>query len=551
MLNISIDYLNSNLSGATGIHSEAAGLVNEYREYYDGYVDLNNTPDGSTVVMKDVMRTVEGSIPSLVEPFLGKDIARVESQDAISKEGALEHSRLVNYQWNKKNNPLETVETMARALQIDGTVWTKVGWHIDGYPTVETVPFEAVIPDPSATSIDNMKFIIYRRKVTISDILSNPKWFGKHTLSSLQVLMPGADAQYETNNNIGRDDSYNMGQRALDEIEVFEYYGEYDVDGKGITTPVVAIWSQNTLLNAFDSPYPGFSIPFDNAVYVRRPYSIYGIGVGGIIGDKQTQRSGLMRGIFDNMNRSNNGTKFIKKGALDPTNHERLMRGSRIVEVNSKDSLANSIWDGNFNALPPDVYKMLADIETDEENLTGITKYAVGSDSRSLNPTATGVSIITSMSQKRLTFIAQHLSGLLSRVFNKWIKMNAFFSTNPILQGNYDLFVYAGTAGVEMKRGQDLTSMIQMLSTMGREIDPKIMMSLISDLARTYSLDATAQLITEAVNTPQEDPMQGVAMQMEIAAEEAKINKDASIAAKNYAIAQKSQIDTAVKMSEG
>ena len=555
-MNIPVDYLNSQLSGASGIHSEAMGNVQMYRDYYHGHVDLPAVKGHSTVVLKDVMRTVEGSIPSLVDPFIGKDIAKVESQDSESEDAAKENARLINYQWNKKANPLETSEVIARNLQIDGTVWTKVGWDKAGFSTVECVPFEAVIPDPSATTIDKLKFVIYRRKVSISDILTNPEWFGKHNLSSLNPLMAGGDTTYDAPNMNGRDDNYDPGQRAMDEIELFEYYGEYDVDGNGITRPVVAVWSQNKLLNAFDSPYPDFSIPFDNTVYVRQPHSIYGIGVGGIIGDKQTQRSGLMRGIFDNMSRSNNAIKFVKKNALDPVNHRRLMNQEPVVELNTKDSLQNSIWDGNFNALPLDIYKMLADIETDEENLTGITKYAVGTDSRSLNQTATGVSIISSMSQRRLLFITQHISGLLARVFKKWMNMNKALLDNPMLEGEFDLFVSAGTAGLAAKKGQDITAMLQSLAAMQGLIDPKITSNLVAELAEAYGLDSTAKMIREdneqAIQMEgQPNPEEQMMQQMMMEAEMAKIGKDKSIAAKNFAQATENQVDAAVKMNGG
>jgi len=561
MLDIRTDWLNMQLSGASGVHSEAMAEVQSYRSYYDGAVDLEVYKGHSKVVMRDVMRTVEGSIPSLVDPFLGKDIAVVESQDAASEEAAKEHARLINYQWNKKANPLETAENIARNLMIDGTVWTYIRWDANGYPTMEVVPFEAVIPDPSATKVDDLKFVIYRRKVTVSDILDQPGWFGKHTLDSLQPLMASTDTQYEPANDMGRDDSYDAGQRALDEIEVFEYYGEYDIKGNGSTTPIVAIWSQNMLLTAFDSPYPDFSIPFDNTVYTRRPFSIYGVGVGGVIGDKQTQRSGLMRGIFDNMNRSNNAVKFIKKGALDPINHMRLMNKEPVVEINTKDSLQNSIWDGNFNSLPQDVYKMLADIEMDEENLTGITKYAVGSDSRSLNQTATGVSIISSMSQRRLVFITQHISGLLSRVFKKWMKLNQALLDNPYLQGDFDLYVKAGTAGLVEKKNNDIISMMQAISNMPAGIDPMIMNSLVAELASNMSLDGTAKLIEQSMEQQQQmkqmqmqqgpNPEEQMVKQMMMEKEMASINKDKSIAMKNQAQAQETMVDASIKSVGG
>ncbi len=552
-----IDYLQAQLSGASGIHSAAMSEVTAYREYYNGKVDLCDVEGRSTATHKDVFRVVEGSMPSLVDPFVSADIAVVEGMNAESEDIAKLHEDLINYQWNKKNDPLLTAELLGRNLMMDGTVWTKVGWDSEGYSTVEVVPFEAVIPDPSAYRVEDLKWVIYRRKVTISDILSNPEWFGKHTLASLNPLMSGGDTTFDASNDVGRDDFYDQGMRALDEIEVFEYYGEYDRSGKGKTEPIVAVWSQNMLLNDFASPYPGFSIPFDNTVYTSRPFSIYGIGVGGVVGDLQTQRSALLRGIYDNMANSNNGTKFIRKGSLDATNYGRLVRGEKIVELNMPTSMSVDalIYDGNFNQLPPDVYKIMEDLESEEENLTGITKYAVGSDSRSLNQTATGVSIISSMSQKRLVFITQHISGLLSRVFKKWMKLNTVAFDMPTVE-DLDLYVNAGTAGLKEKRNSDIIAMMQSISNMPNGVDPRIMTSLVSELATGMGLDKTSKMIEESAKqmsqpNPEQEQMKQVGMQMEVQAQQAKIMKDRAVANKDNMIAMEHRIDASIKSVGG
>ena len=551
-----VSYLNAQFEGGSGMHSEALSAVRSYREYYEGKVDIESVDGRSQVVHRDVLRVVEGSMPSLVDPFVASDIAVVEGENAESEPVGALHENLINYQWNKKNNPLETAELLGRNLMVDGTVWTKVGWSKDGYSTVEVVPFEAVIPDPSAYKVEDLKWVIYRRKVTISDILSNEEWFGKHTLESLQSLTTGGNSEYDPDKGVGREDFYSQGQRALEEIEVFEYYGEYDRSGNGKTEPIVAVWSQDMLLNDFPSPYPGFSIPFDNTVYVRRSFSIYGVGVGGIIGDKQTQRSALLRGVYDNMANSNNGTKFIRKGSLDAVNFNRLKRGEKYVELNVPTQMTaeSLIYDGNFNPLPTDVYKMLDDIETDEENLTGITKYAVGSDSRSLNQTATGVSIISSMSQRRLVFIAQHISGLLQRVFKKWMMLNAEMLDMPSVEG-IDLYVNAGVAGLREKKNNDIVSMIQAISNMPGSVDPKIMNSLIVELAENMGLDTTSKLLKdmkeEGEQNNADDPMKEIAIKMKLEAEQAKIAKDRALAQRNQALAQETMIDASIKSVGG
>ncbi len=571
-----VSYMNDLLSDASGYHSEAQLQVDDYRaSYYNDGTHMNNEIMGegmhrgfvSEALVKDVMRTIEGSLPSLVAPFIEKDIAVLESDTPNEEVAAAieELERLVNYQWNKKSSPLDTVERLARNLQVDGTAWAKTGWDEKGYPTIEIVPFESVIPDPNAYLQEDMKFVIHRRKVSISDILSNPKWFGKHTLETLSVLSASSygNTAYEptTSMSMGRSDTFDMGQKATEMIEIFEFYGEFDDNEDGIAEPMVIIWSNNLLLNKFDSPFPGFTIPFDAGVYLQRPYSVYGSGVAELIGEHQRTRQEILRGIIDNMNKANNGTKFVKKGAFDPKNFMRFMNHEEVVEVNhnSQEPLGNAFWDGNYNQIPPEVYKLMEAYEVEQENLSGITKYAVGSDSRSLNQTATGVSIITSMSQRRLVFITQHISDLISRVLKKWILMDDEFIVGSGFAADIDLFVKAGTAGLQSKKVQDISNMLSALAPHAQTIDPMIITDLVADMAENMDLDVTAKKIRDSAKEQQEaqrDPENQMQQQQEqmmmkqIAMREkaAEISKDEAKAKVDTARAHEIQVDTANAM---
>lgn len=383
-----LDYLNNTLSQAKGYHTSALGRAQDSRSAYAGALYGNEAQGRSSIVMKDIQRTVNGALPSLVEPFISDEIVQIDAESPIDMAGAKKQEALINYQWSKRNRPLDIMEIVGMNLMVDGTSWVMTGWHKDGYPTIDAVPFESVIPDPAAYTPDDLRFVIYRRKVTMSEILSNPQWYGKHSKESLSVLVPNTSTEYEPEATGGREDTFNPDDRSLEHIELFEYYGWYDMDGDGIAEPVLMIWSDNTLLRADESPYPFGPIPFDCAIYTKIPFSIYGATINDLIGDYQRLRTSLTRGIIDNMANSNNGTKFIRKGSLDAVNMNRLKRGDKYVELNAPagpQPIDSLIYDGNFNPIPPDVYKMSEDTQKEEENLSGITRYAIGSDSRSLN----------------------------------------------------------------------------------------------------------------------------------------------------------------------
>ena len=561
-----VSYLESCLSESSDFHTEALGRVLDSRDAYDGALYGNEDANRSRLVMKDVARMVNGALPSLVEPFDTDTIVDIFSENPIEEEGAKKQTALINYQWSKKHDPLEIAETFAFNTMVDGTAWLLSGWNPEGFSTVSVVPFESVIPDAAAYDMKDLRFIIHRRRVTVGTILDNPIWFGSHTAEELAVISPSTSTEYEPSPQIGREETYNPDDRMLENVEVFEYYGYADI-GNG-TEPVLCIWAGGKLLRATTSPYTNNPIPFDRAIYAKIPFSIYGATINDLVGDYQRLRTSITRGIIDNMANSNNGQKFVKKGALDATNFDRLINGERVVEINSgKDVPAgNVVWDGNFNPLPADVYKMLEDTMKEQENITGITRYAVGSDSRSLNQTATGISMISSMSQRRLTYIVRHMASAFRGVFLKWARFNSELVeqiTIPTVEGYLDLSGYelpsdqigitlrTPTAGLSEKRQSDIVRMIQALAPTMQFIGPDVVIGLTAELAELMKMpkvEMQLKQVMKQMKMPKqpttEEQIAYQEMQTEMAKAYADIAKKTADADKASAEADKKRIET-------
>jgi len=556
-----LQYLEATLSDATAYHTEALGIVQDSRDAYNGELQGDEDPNWSSIVVKDIKRIVNGAIPSLVEPFMTDTIVNLDTNKAQLVNSLAKSEALLNYQWSNVIDPMATAELAAMNQMVDGTAWAMTGWNKKGHPTVHIVPFESVIPDPSAYDVDDMKFVIYRRKVTISDILSNPKWFGKHTLEDLNVLVPSSTSEYDPVPVPGREDSYDPGNRALEEVEVFEYYGLLDTDGKGIAKPFLGIWSNGKLLRSGDNPYPDFVIPFDRAVYTRKPFSIYGETIEELVGDYQRLRTSITRGIIDNMANSNNGARFVKKNALDSVNFQRLMDNERVVELNvGKDApVRDAIEYGTFNPLPANVFQMLEDTMKEEENITGITRYSVGSDSRALNQTATGIGIITDMSQRRLTYLTSQLAVMFKGVILKWAKLNAAIITDvtvktprgylqiagPELVGDeFGITMNTPTAGIKQKKQADLTVMMQSLAPLTGLIGPEILLGLLTEMANLAEMPKLRdELYRITAEVEQNKGQMSSEQQLALQKVQLEMGKTQSETMENVASAKKSQAD--------
>lgn len=87
------------------------------------------------------------------------------------------------------------------------------------------------------------------------------------------------------------------------------------------------------------------------------------------------------------------------------------------------------------------VFPMLEYSKAETENLTGFTRYSQGMDAKSLNDTATGIKIVTNMSQQRVRMMARNYGEMcLSRCMRGIAKLLSQHSEKPLairIRGQY------------------------------------------------------------------------------------------------------------------
>ncbi len=566
-----LQQLQLDLSSADGAHAEVMGRMDESNDIYyaRNYVKTHTTPTGTTVdrsgfKLKDIKRAVEGSLPDLTEPFLSTDeIVKITPSSGDSKDIAEAAQQIINRQFSKMRNKIEFTETIARDVQIDGTAFCKVGWSND-QPIVENIMANELMLDPSARSMKDLRFAIQRRKVMFQDIVSNPEWFGEHSDMELSVLEAATEDEYDRSRDgeIGKDDSYNFDDRPRQLIEVFEYYGVLDI-GNGLE-PVLCIWSDDTLLRATPSPYPPEwnGIPFEAAVYNRIPYAIYGEGLPVLLEDYQKLRNTMMQGVVDNMSMATNGQKFIRKGGMDQLNFRRMLSGEKYIYMN--ESPDDVMSEGTYNEIPASIFGLMEQLKGEQEELSGIGRLNSGLDPRALNSgtSATAANLVQTNSQKRLLQVTRHISEMLERVFYKWVDLNkALLQSGLFQQGNesfdisgdmldipLDVTIQAGTAGKNSENILAINTMIQQIMPIAGQLPPATIPALLSDMASLLKLPALSEVLAtagaEAEQQQGPDPMQQMAMQLDMAAQQADIAKTHSEAKKNNADAMETFVDT-------
>ncbi len=470
-----IDLVDHDISGAMSPHNDQVEQVSEWISAYDGDPIGNEDPSKSQIVWKLIRKQGETLISNLAKPFLGAheivDLDPLTSKDALK---APIYTKIVNHFWSKEMNNNTFVKSISRLAVKEGTTFIRVGWDkkveenkeivpgnipqqmierlmsqgaeirkledgrleikktkiLHNKPTAKPLRLEDVYFDPTADSFEEIKFFAFDFVTSISELRNQEHLYPKEAVDKLEKEIASQDDNqhnsYEESHQYNRY-SFEFQDNPRKKVRLTEYWGEWDFEGNGKTESGMCLTAKygekRVLIRMEKNKLPFKEKPFICIPLVEKEFSVYGDALASMIEDEQNFYTSIVRGIIDNMAMSNNGTKFVRKNALDSTNFQRMLDGERVVEVNTNESINATIMDGSFNQLPSDVYNTLALIENQSESLTGVSKMMQGISSTEMKASSANFSAVMSQSQIRLLDMTTSVTNGLRRMFYMWISM--------------------------------------------------------------------------------------------------------------------------------
>jgi len=310
-------------------------------------------------------------------------------------------------------------------------------------------------------------------------------------------------------------------------IRIVCYWGYYDLNNDGIPEPIIAYWSEKheILLALEENPMPNKAIPFDREVYSARPFSIWGNSLAFFLGDNQRAKTGIVRGIFDNMSLANNGQKFIKKGAIDYVNFKRLNNGERYIIINKPDS----IQDGSYNQIPTSVFNTLQMFTKESEDLSGVS--SGGPALSNENVAKDGQQAQLTMSQQRMASMVRGLARLTNKMISKWLTMaEVFIDDEQIAQlftqeemMDMNVFSIAKQAKVNIRVGtevnrniklQQYNMLMQQANALEGELPPGTIKDMVAEMFDLFDMHEKATEMRSF--SPQPSPEQMMMQQLEM-----------------------------------
>jgi hypothetical protein len=434
-------------------------------------------------------------------------------------------------------------------IQQDGM--KKITRASKNHPTAEVCEYENLVIDPSCKGdLDEAGFMAFEFETSRSRLekenkyenLDNVNWQGNATNNK------SSDSDHEEDTG-----SFNFKDEARKLVKATEYWGFWDIDGSGLTVPIVATWIGNTLIRLEESPFPDKKLPFVLVQYLPRRRNVYGESDGSLLEDNQKIIGAVSRGMIDIMGRSANGQIGMRKDALDLTNQRKFEAGKDYYFNPQVDPRA-AVYTHTFPEIPQSAPFMIQMQHNEAEALTGVKAFHGGISGEGLGDSATAARSALDAASKRELGILRRLSKGMTDIARKFMAMNGIFLSEEEvirvtdeefvtiqrddLAGKYDIKLKISTAEADNAKAQELAFMLQ---TMGNNLPPQMTFLVMAEIARLRKMPDLAKQIE--TYQPEPDPHAEALKELELREKTATIEKLESERDENLAEARASLAD--------
>lgn len=583
----SVTDLNNDLLAAEPTHKSHVSNTEKWLQKLAGHLNIKIPEGRSKVQPKLIRKQAEWRYSSLEEPFLStQDLFDIDPRTYEDYDAAEENQILLNYQFNTKIDKVSFINEYVRTAVDEGTVFVQVGWKYEkgerevyeeiqltpeqasiylyqqvasgkmnqeeaimqmqsgepitkvvkrtkevvtaNHPTLRVCEFDRLIIDPTCEGdLEKAQFIITPFETSYSELVRDGSYKNLDQIFTEDgVVVQGNLDDATFYKTITNQTGFEFKDKARKKLTAYEYWGYWDIDGKGLTKPIKAVWVGNVMIKLEELPYPDKKLPFVSVPYLPVRKSVYGEPDGKLLEDNQDIIGAVTRGMIDVLGRSANGQLLIAKGLLDQANLKKYENGDHAYFNPGMDP-RNSIHMLTYPEIPTSAMNMIHLQNQEAESLTGVMAFNTGISGQSLGNTATGVRGALDSASKRELGILRRLSAGIEKIGRKIIAMNGEFLedeevirvTNKqfrtirrdALAGDFDLRVKISTAESDNNKIEKLAFMMQ---TGQQSMDPEEAKLVRAEIYKLQKMPDLAEKVLSY--KPQPDPIQQEVQQLEL-----------------------------------
>lgn len=401
--------------------------MNQQEELYRTYLDPNNYPHGARVFDPRTFRVIETVTPRMVANEPTGSFYPQESGDVAT---AQIFTSLAKYDW-RRADMFEKQVRFVKSMLIFGTCFGRVYWdfrekdkkqmkprqingrmvwtleetetikvtEFDG-PNFEVLNIYDCFPDPNATSLNNMRWFIYRVFKTYDELMDENDSRGQEYWKNLSKLKALIDVKKDKDTTNGKPDDINYREHRRVMLSTQELIGEddsnpemtilirYTKDGWCYMLPEYG----NMIIREVQNPYFHGELPIIYGVDYPYPGELYGMGEIEPIERIQRAINAVLNQRLDNVQLTLRSMWKVKKNSgVDM--HTLLSSPGNIITTDDMNAVEPvEVPD----VTGPQFVQTMNYLTAALQNGSGITDYTVGinTNKNTANETATGTRLI-------------------------------------------------------------------------------------------------------------------------------------------------------------
>lgn len=256
------------------------------------------------------------------------------------------------------------------------------------------------------------------------------------------------------------------------ELNVKECYCKIDIDGDGLLEPCICVIIEDKVVASLEENPYGRAI-FRIGGMLPEPHKVNGIAPPAKLEYDQKIMTNLIRFVQDQAAMS-----VYRNPITNDVRLQKMLQSRKPFEVMLGDP--SKIGEVPVQTGDPFILKAIELLKGDIEESTGDSRYNQGMDGSSLNKTATGISLISQASARRLRMSAKLLgNGAITGVIRDFIFINQKWrSDDPVrllgtdiqinpedLDGEYDIEIDIGVSPAEKQQGANQLDLLVQFAT--------------------------------------------------------------------------------------
>lgn len=375
--------------------------------------------DEGTVIVKNGWKVEEEPVEiEVLEPVYGTPEESLAALQQAVQAGEMDETEA------------QAMLEMGEPAQIGTQKVTKIEMRtVENHPTLEVMDNTNIIIDPTCDGdISRAQFIIHEYETDYATLKGqeyNDKT-GRGTYKNLSKVRFDLEkddpyGEYDSEEKV----NFFFKDKPRQKVKAYEYWGFWDIHGKGELTAIVATWIGDVMVRLEENPYSHQELPFAVARYMPRKKEFWGQPDAELLKENQETIGIYTRAMHDQTITNALGQRLVNETLFNSPSQWQAFQKGNDARYSPHGDPDKMIWKAKIEPIDKSSFDMINYQIADAESIIGQKSFDRGISGDSLGTSVGGIRSAMDATSKRKLGVLRRISDELLRTTARQILVNA------------------------------------------------------------------------------------------------------------------------------